>query len=221
MVSKVDRLLSALLANVSMARFQAFGVPGQCGCVDGKFTSVIVPARSACRAVIEWASDGFVNRIQKEERRMSVAQTLVRVGESVCGRGVFACKMIRQGLTVGAVSGRVIDDPLYGNDYTIDLGGDLSLDPDEPFRFLNHCCDPNCQLVLVDQQNDDGTPAPSGVELISLRTIAIGEELTIDYAWNADDPIPCRCGSTICRGWIIAAKDAPTRSNLEHSTALS
>lgn len=138
---------------------------------------------------------------------MPAVETMVRVGKSACGRGVFARNAIRKGTQVGIARGRVLDDPLYCSDYCIDLGGDLSLEPRAPFRYLNHCCDPNCQLFLIEQPNTDGEFAPPEVQVKSLRSIAVGEELTIDYAWSAEEAIPCLCGASTCRGWVVAATE--------------
>ena len=32
----------------------------------------------------------------------------------------------------------------------------------------------------------------------------MGEELTIDYGWEAEVAIPCACNSSRCRGWVVA-----------------
>ncbi len=129
--------------------------------------------------------------------------SLVRVGRVVFGRGVFALKSISQGTQLGQVAGRVIDDPNYATSYCIDLGGTLSLEPRAPFRYLNHCCTPNCRLVLTECQYEDGSPAPSEVHVEAIAEIAEGAELTIDYAWSAEGAIPCLCGSHACRGWVV------------------
>jgi hypothetical protein len=120
---------------------------------------------------------------------------------------VFANTEIPPETVVGVVKGRVIDDAEYASPYCIDLGDALSLEPRAPFRYLNHSCDPNCELVLVDAVYPDGSPAPTEVELHALRPIAMGEELTIDYAWSADGAIPCLCGSQRCRGWVVAHEE--------------
>lgn len=55
----------------------------------------------------------------------------------------------------------------------------------------NHSCAPNTAF--------------DGLDVVALRPIAIGDELTIDYAqsMNADsEPFACRCGAERCRGWI-------------------
>jgi len=135
---------------------------------------------------------------------MAAVETMVRVGKAAHGRGVFAKRAIRKGTLVGLVQGKVIDDAEYYSDYCIDLGGTLSLEPQTPFCYLNHCCEPNCQLLLTEKRNKDGSLAPSTVHVKTLRGIKLGEELTIDYAWDSVKPLRCLCGAASCRGWIVA-----------------
>lgn len=59
-------------------------------------------------------------------------------------------------------------------------------------RFLNHSCQPNCELFFW--ETDDLTPNDR-LWLQALRPIEPGEELTIDYAWPADAAIRCACGA--------------------------
>jgi SET domain-containing protein len=80
-----------------------------------------------------------------------------------------------------------------------------SLEPAAPFRFLNHSCRPNCELVVTEIEEEDGTPAGVEMWVETLSDIRRGEQLTIDYAWPADSAIPCECGSPDCRGWVVAA----------------
>lgn len=140
---------------------------------------------------------------------MAVTQEWVRVGKVPYGRGVFARTDIPAGTTVGQVTGKIIDDAEYASTYCIDLGGTLSLEPRAPFRYLNHCCTPNSQLVMAEVQYEDGSPAPSEIYLETLKPIPTGAELTIDYAWSIDGAIPCLCGSEKCRGWVVAEEDLP------------
>lgn len=133
----------------------------------------------------------------------------VRVGPARYGMGVFATRKLRGERYLSKVEGEVIDDANYGSCHCMDLGGTLSLEPEAPFRFLNHCCEPNCCLVHCDVEYDDGSPAPPEIWVETLRSIAPGEELTIDYAWPADAAIPCGCGSPGCRGWIVDVEELP------------
>lgn len=124
------------------------------------------------------------------------------------GRGVFARKALVAEQVVGEIHGRLVDEPDYSSEYCVDLGGDLRLEPDEPFRLLNHSCEPNCELVLWKRRQVAGRRV-SRVWLQTCRAIAAGEELTIDYAWSAGAAIPCGCQSRSCRGWIVAVHELP------------
>ena len=57
---------------------------------------------------------------------------------------------------------------------------------------VNHSCDPNVGMG-------------GDVVLVSMRDIAAGEELTIDYALFLGDPgfaMECQCGAAACRGVV-------------------
>ena len=138
---------------------------------------------------------------------MSVGNPWVRVGKVPFGRGVFARQDIPAGTTLGVVTGKIIDDPDYASSYCIDLGDPLSLEPHAPFRYLKHCCVPNSHLHTVDAEYEDGTPAPPEVHVEALLDISKGEELTIDYQWAASGAIKCLCGSSGCRGWVVAKEE--------------
>ena len=62
------------------------------------------------------------------------------------------------------------------------------------------CNDGRC----YDDQAEDGTRRSLSVWLEILSEIALGEQMTIDYASPADEAIPCLCGAASCRGWIVA-----------------
>jgi len=72
-------------------------------------------------------------------------------------------------------------------------------------RFVNHSCDPNCEIVV----------ARGRVFIEAIADIRPGEEITYDYAYEreeGDDAIaasryPCRCGAKRCRGTILAPHD--------------
>ncbi len=117
------------------------------------------------------------------------------------GLGLFAGRPFGAGALLGEVLGELIDDPDYSSDYCIDLGDGYMLEPAHPFRFLNHSCDPNCELVWIESDHHDD--APASVVVLSIRGVPLGEQLTIDYAWPATDAIRCGCGSPMCRGWVV------------------
>lgn len=140
---------------------------------------------------------------------MSTANPWVMVGKVSFGKGVFARKPIPKGTEIGQVLGKVIDDPEYVSAYCIDLGGSLSLEPRTPFRYLNHRCEPNCALHLIEVEYEDGSNAPSEIHITAEQDIPEGAELTIDYQWSADGAIKCLCGSSLCRGWVVAVEELP------------
>ena len=71
-------------------------------------------------------------------------------------------------------------------------------------RWVNHCCEPNCDVVV-----DDGR-----LWIEAVRDIAAGEELCYDYAFvlperhtpAAKRRYPCHCGAPRCRGTILTRK---------------
>ena len=135
---------------------------------------------------------------------MNYTKEAVRVGLSRHGLGVFSLRSFIPGEFIGPIRGEIMEDPQYSSDYCIDLG-ERSLEPAAPFRFLNHSCQPNCALIVDDDEADedqDGTPRGLSVWLETLCQIASGEQMTIDYAWPADAAIPCQCGAASCRGGV-------------------
>jgi uncharacterized protein len=128
----------------------------------------------------------------------------VRVSPSTHGLGVFSVRSFVAEQRIGPICGQVIDDPSYQSDYCMELGEHSALEPVAPFRFINHSCQPNCELVQVDSPSEDeGAADSSELWLEALCAIPIGAQLTIDYAWPAWAAIPCHCGSPHCRGWIV------------------
>lgn len=125
----------------------------------------------------------------------------VEAGQAKHGKGLFASKRFRKDQIIGELTGKFINDPDYGSDYCIDLGDDCSLEPGEPWRYVNHACEPNCKLYLVFE--DDAPLEDRAVVLEALKNIQPGVELTIDYEWPAESAIPCGCESKKCRGWIV------------------
>ena len=133
------------------------------------------------------------------------AGKLVRVAPTSVGRGLFAARGIRRNEQIGEFRGLLIRDPDYSSEYCLDMGGGQFLEPDPPFRFINHSCDPNCELCFFDDPACDS----ERVWLYALVDIPSNTELTIDYNWPAEGAIPCACGSPLCRGWVVGEDDLP------------
>jgi len=136
---------------------------------------------------------------------MRFPQHGVRVGPARHGLGVFSLRRFAAGQQIGRVCGTIIDDPQYESDYCMEIGEHAALEPDAPFRYVNHCCQPNCALVEVaPAPSHEESPAAGELWLTAIRSIPAGAELTIDYGWPAETAIPCDCRAIQCRGWIVA-----------------
>ena len=129
----------------------------------------------------------------------------LRIRKTPAGKGVFALRKFRKNQRIGTMTGTVISDDNYDPDYVVDLGKRGVLEPAAPFRFLNHCCDPNSALIEYDTDADE----PPTMSVEALRTIQPGEQVTIDYGWPADAAIRCLCGAEACRGWVVSAEELP------------
>ena len=133
----------------------------------------------------------------------------------VSGKGAFALRVIKKGERFIEYVGERItheaaddlyDDDTMGEHHTflftvssrtvIDAsrGGNAS-------RFINHSCAPNCEAEI----------SRSRVFIFALREIAVGEELSYDYAYQRsgdeterdEELYRCLCATADCRGSIM------------------
>ena len=121
----------------------------------------------------------------------------VMVARSFAGSGVFAKRDFKQGTMIGEVVGEYKLG--YDGEYAIEIDDDYSLEPAAPFRFLNHSCHPNAQLLTDTRKNGPYLRMFVG----ALRRIRAGDEITIAYGWDAVDAVACQCGSKKCLGWVV------------------
>ena len=134
---------------------------------------------------------------------------------TVHGTGVFATQPIAKGTRILEYLGERVShaeaDRRYAGQayrdnhtflFTVDertvidagVGGNAA-------RYINHCCDPNCETVTVDLR----------VFIEARRDIAPGEELGYDYGIERDAADPpdieevfgCRCVAAGCRGTML------------------
>jgi uncharacterized protein len=121
------------------------------------------------------------------------------------GWGSFALEPIAAGETVAAFGGCIVSgallhtlsDDRQGRSIQVDT--DLYLlsgDTPEPGDMLNHSCEPNCGLL-------------GQMLVVSMRDIAVGEELSFDYAMcdaSDYDEFHCLCAQATCRE-IVTGSD--------------
>ncbi len=130
------------------------------------------------------------------------------VRSPIDGYGVVAAKAFAEGELIAEIEGIAWRDGDGVDDrYSLWIEDGLYFDMVDQTRFINHSCDPN---AYVDAGiTDDGQ---AWAKIIALRPIAIGEELSYDYAFPPDLAEPCRCGSAVCRGLIIEEGALPIRA---------
>lgn len=135
---------------------------------------------------------------------MKNAKVVVKETERI-GKGLFALKDIKKDEVVADFSNGKIykvqkasDLPKDVADYAIQFGENEWVDTQEEGRFLNHSCDPNCGVK-------------GKFQIVAMRDIKEGEELTFDYEITEDSDwrMQCKCGSKLCRKVIGAHKNMP------------
>lgn len=136
-------------------------------------------------------------------------QRKVRIAPARYGRGVYAQRRFKAEEVIGRIRGDIVADPSLDQHYTMEMDNDLYLVPKAPFRYVNHSCNPNCELFMWEEDPEDETLGSRPLLIAARRAIRPGEQLTIDYAWPSDIAIPCVCRSSKCRGWIVDQDDLP------------
>ncbi|MEZ6134087.1 MAG: SET domain-containing protein [Pirellulaceae bacterium] len=136
-------------------------------------------------------------------KRSRMSSGSFRVSRTAVGKGVFTTRSYLVGEVVGEITGTTIDDPAYSSRYSFDLEDGTQLEPETPFRFVNHSCDPNCCFEVIDVNDAQRRTQRRQLMLFAIYPICAGDELTIDYNWPASFAIPCKCRSEYCRGQIM------------------
>jgi uncharacterized protein len=126
----------------------------------------------------------------------------VRVADSaIDGQGVFAAEPITAQRKIGEIRGESISVETariratrHERVMIVELSAKRAVDfsrSADPMRFTNHSCGPNAQLVIANGR----------VEFFSLRAIAAGEEITVNYGeTHHRGQLACLCGAVGCRG---------------------
>ena len=131
------------------------------------------------------------------------------------GTGVFAAADLAQGQRLGSYEGARYTarqaarrDWDHALTYVFGLSNGSLIDGADggnETRHLNHSCEPNCEA-----QEETGPRGRLSIVFYALRPVRAGDELFIDYGLIVDEAQPdeayrCACGSTACRGTMLAA----------------
>lgn len=129
----------------------------------------------------------------------------VVVGQSpIEGRGLFALKNCPAETTISIYHGPIVAAPPVrdseGRFYGWELEAGRWIDgsgADNLARFANHSCDPTAE---AHRRGDT-------VTFVTLRALAQGEEITLDYGLSLAAALdhPCHCGSKTCVGRMVAS----------------
>ncbi len=133
------------------------------------------------------------------------------------GLGAFATRFISEGtrlieyagerLTPEEADARYPDNDERHHTFLFAIDDDVVVDASvngNEARFLNHSCDPNCDVIVEDKR----------LWIETIRDVEPGEELVYDYAFVLEERhtpaakrrYPCSCGAQNCRGTILAKK---------------
>ncbi|BAU14527.1 D-alanine--D-alanine ligase [Leptolyngbya sp. NIES-3755] len=159
-----------------------------------------------------------ITRHQRRQKKYQVKKS------SIATYGIFAVQTLEAGETI--VSGehqlqRVVTRSHAKSQWTVakqkmflrytyplSQGVFVLRDPNHPAEWLlqNHSCDPNT--------------AYQGLDLVAIKPIVMGDELTVDFATFLDEnglEFECQCGSDHCRGWIRLEACCESVKSLEFS----
>lgn len=123
------------------------------------------------------------------------------------GLGLFAAEPIAGGEVVAVKGGYILDGGQWATlerelgAAEIQIAADLFIAPvradqrEGSMLYTNHSCEPN---IAIQGQ----------IVFVTMREIAVGEELTHDWATtdDLDFEMVCRCGAPTCRG-VVTGRD--------------
>jgi len=124
---------------------------------------------------------------------------LITRSSDIHAAGCFTLEAIPRGTVVLEYTGERIskeegDRRYEGRTFTYLFGvgnGKIVIDGHGMGMFVNHSCQPNCEIDEIDGR----------IFIKTLRNLSAGDELTYDYwLYDGDDDAPCYCGSKKCRG---------------------
>jgi SET domain-containing protein len=147
---------------------------------------------------------GTHNQNQIDEPTLETRLLVFRKSE-IHGLGAFARVAIPAGTRVIEYCGERITKSEsvlrceQNNEYIFSLNEFEDLDGNQennPARFINHSCQPNCEAELE----------AGRIWIISKSPIGAGQEITFNYGYDLEDyrQHPCHCGAARCVGFMVA-----------------
>jgi D-alanine-D-alanine ligase len=220
-----DEALGARLKEAALRVFRAFSGVGYARLdfrLDGHGEPVFLEINFTCSVFYRDGYEGSADYILKHDgmgqaafaahiiaeglaRHRRARRPFAMRGNALAGYGIFASMDLAAGEVVFRGEGRAhrivtarhvqatwnADEQLMFRRYGYPLGDGLfALWDEEPEAWApqNHSCEPNTAF--------------DGLNVVAMRAIANGEELTIDYGEvmnEESEPFDCRCGAATCR----------------------
>ena len=146
------------------------------------------------------------NKALPESESISVKNSIILAGQL----GVITKQEFKKGKILFSVKGPILP---RATKYSFSVDLDRHIDPlrdNGSFdfgRYLNHSCDPNTIVRVVDAEKKFPY-----IEIVARRNIKAGEELAFDYALLEYETVAnndCKCTTALCRGTIHGFKDLP------------
>ena len=136
------------------------------------------------------------------------------------GKGVAAGEDIMKGEVIQRIKGQPKfltiknkEDSL-SNPNWIGVGKNKWIYPDYPNQYLNHSCNPNAGIRGKIIIKDSDRSVKGEYEIVALKNIKEGEEITIDYSIIEGDDLwemECTCGEKNCRKIIRSVRYIPIK----------
>jgi len=127
------------------------------------------------------------------------------VKSPIHGYGVVATRDFREGDVIADVDGVPLKpNQIENDDYCLWINDEMYFDMVDQTRWINHSCDANAEI--------EGEEDPDGrvwARVLACKDIKAGEEIVYDYGFALIHAMPCRCGTSNCRGWIIDPDELP------------
>lgn len=121
------------------------------------------------------------------------------------GLGISIGENVKKGEVVAHIKGEMkfkVNKSLkdtFANPDWVGIAKDQWIDPEKPYKFLNHSCNPTVGVK-------------GRVTLVVLRDMKEGEEVTVDYSTIEGDPnweMECACGEGNCRKIVKSVQFMP------------
>lgn len=126
----------------------------------------------------------------------------------IAGSGVMIGESAKKGELIRYIKGDIkfkvnkSKKDALANPNWVGIAENQWIDPDKPYKFLNHSCNPSAGVK-------------GKVALVALRNLKEGEEITIDYSTIEGDSrweMPCSCGEQNCRKVIRSIGFLPKKT---------